>query len=60
MSALLNHHIERSFLLHSAADAARFVPHPQTQKKWGRLFFAIDLAFMGTFGWLLPLLANWR
>jgi LPXTG-motif cell wall-anchored protein len=30
------------------------------RKKWGWLFFGMDLAFAGIFGWLLPLLAHWR
>ena len=30
------------------------------RKKLGWLFFALNLAFAGIFGWLLPLLANWR
>jgi len=30
------------------------------RKKLGWLLFVINLAFAGIFGWLLPLLANWR
>ena len=30
------------------------------RKKLGWLFFTINLAFAGIFGWLLPLLAHWR
>lgn len=29
-------------------------------KKWGWLFFVINLSFAGIFGWILPLLAHWR
>jgi hypothetical protein len=30
------------------------------RRKWGWPFFAINLIFAGIFGWVLPLLANWR
>lgn len=30
------------------------------RKKWGLLLIVTNLAFAGIFGWLLPLLANWR
>ena len=30
------------------------------RKKWGFLLLLMSLAFAGIFGWLLPLLANWR
>jgi len=30
------------------------------RKKLGWLLFVINLVFAGIFGWLLPLLANWR
>ena len=31
-----------------------------TRRKWGWLFLVVNLIFAGVFGWLLPLLANWR
>ncbi len=30
------------------------------RKKWGGLLLVTTLAFAGIFGWILPLLANWR
>lgn len=30
------------------------------RKKWSLLLIMTNLAFAGIFGWLLPLLANWR
>jgi hypothetical protein len=29
-------------------------------KKWGWPFFAMNLLFVGIFGWILPLLADWH
>jgi len=30
------------------------------RRKWGFLLLVMNLVFAGIFGWLLPLLANWR
>jgi hypothetical protein len=30
------------------------------RKKWGLLLIVTNSAFAGIFGWILPLLANWR
>lgn len=30
------------------------------RKKWGSLLLVMNIAFAGIFGWLLPLLADWR
>jgi hypothetical protein len=30
------------------------------RRKWGFLLLVMNIAFAGIFGWLLPLLANWR
>jgi hypothetical protein len=30
------------------------------RRKWGYLLIVMNLAFAGIFGWLLPILANWR
>lgn len=30
------------------------------RKKWGFMLLVTNFAFAGIFGWLLPLLANWR
>ena len=30
------------------------------RRKWGLLFLIMNLLFAGIFGWILPLLANWR
>jgi len=30
------------------------------RRKWGALLIVMNIAFAAIFGWLLPLLANWR